>query len=75
MAKLPSFQFYPGDWLKDPDLRICSLAAKGLLIDMLCYMHESQERGVLLVRESLYPTYISPGSLVVETLVKPWQSS
>ena len=50
MAKLPSFQFYPGDWLKDPDLRICSLAAKGLLIDMLCYMHESQERGVLLVR-------------------------
>jgi hypothetical protein len=45
--KLPSFQFYPGDWLKDPDLRRCPLAARGLCIDLLCFMHESDERGVL----------------------------
>ena len=47
MAKLPSFQFYPGDWMKDPNLRRCSHAAKGVWIDMLCLMFECDERGVL----------------------------
>jgi hypothetical protein len=47
MAKLPSFQFYPGDWMKDPDLRRCSLFARGLLADLLCLCHESARRGVL----------------------------
>ncbi len=46
--KLPAFQFYPGDWMKDPSLQSVSLAAKGLWITMLCLMHESPERGVLL---------------------------
>ena len=47
MAKLPAFQFYPGDWLKDPALRACSFAGRGLWMDMLCLMWESEERGVL----------------------------
>lgn len=47
MAKLPAFQFYPGDWMKDPNLRRCSHAAKGVWIDMLCLMFECDERGVL----------------------------
>ena len=47
MGKLPSFQFYPCDWQKDPALRRCSHAAKGVYIDMLCLMFESSERGVL----------------------------
>lgn len=45
--KLPAFQFYPGDWLKDPNLRRCTHAAKGVWVDILCLMHESQERGYL----------------------------
>lgn len=48
MAKLPAFQFYPGDWMKDPSLRSCSLAARGLWIDMICMMHESDRRGYLV---------------------------
>ena len=47
MAKLPGFMFYPGDWLKDPALRSCSLGSRGLWIDMLCLMHESSRRGFL----------------------------
>lgn len=47
MGKLPAFQFYPGDWLKDPPLRRCSAAARGVWIDMLCLMFECEERGVL----------------------------
>ena len=45
--KLPAFQFYPGDWRKDPNLCRCSHAAKGVWIDMICLMHETEERGVL----------------------------
>lgn len=47
MAKLPAFQFYPGDWLKDPNLRRCSPAARGVWVDMLCLMFECDPRGVL----------------------------
>lgn len=46
-AKMPAFQFYPADWLKDPNLQSCSLAAKGLWIEILCKMHEMPIRGVL----------------------------
>jgi len=45
--KLPAFQFYPGDWMKDPALRSVSLAARGLWIDMLCLMFEGDRRGYL----------------------------
>ena len=45
--KLPAFQFYPGDWMKDPAVRCLSLAARGLWFDMLCLMHESPRRGYL----------------------------
>jgi hypothetical protein len=45
--KLPSLQFYPGDWMKDPNLRRCSRAARGMWIDILCLMFECEDRGVL----------------------------
>lgn len=45
--KLPAFQFYPGDWMKDPNLRRCSRAARGMWADMLCLMFECADRGVL----------------------------
>jgi len=47
MGKIPSLQFYPGDWLKDPAVRSVSFEARGLWIDMLCLMHESDRRGFL----------------------------
>lgn len=47
MPKMPAFQFYPGDWLKDPALRAASSGARGLWIDMLCLMWEAQPRGYL----------------------------
>ena len=43
----PSFQFYPGDWRKDANLRRCSPAARGVWMDILCVMHDSEEYGVL----------------------------
>ncbi len=47
--KRPSFQFYPSDWLRDTALRSCSGLARGLWIDMICYMHEGSPYGYLKV--------------------------
>lgn len=41
--KRPSFQFYPGDWMSDLKLRRCSPAARGVWVDVLCAMHDSDD--------------------------------
>ena len=41
--KRPSFQFYPGDWQSDLKLRRCSAAARGVWIDILCALHDSDD--------------------------------
>ena len=45
MAKSPGFWFFTGDWMKDPELRFCSIFARGLLVDLLCILHEANEQG------------------------------
>lgn len=47
----PWFKFYPPNWRGDPALRMCSLSARGLWMEMLCLMHEASPRGFLLVNE------------------------
>lgn len=46
--KRPAFQWYPGDWLRDANLRICSAGARSLWIDMLCLMHQAKPYGHLV---------------------------
>ncbi|KAB0643351.1 hypothetical protein [Burkholderia latens] len=43
----PSFQFYPGDWQANSNLRRCTHAEKGVWIDVMCLLHHSEEYGVL----------------------------
>lgn len=45
--KRPAFQFYPGDWQRNANLRRCSPAARGVWVDLMCLMHDSDEYGVL----------------------------
>lgn len=47
--KRPAFQFYPADWRKDPALSTCSLAARGLWIELMCVAHEAEVYGVLAI--------------------------
>lgn len=56
-TKRPSFQFYPSDWLRDISLRCVSLEARGLWMDMLCYMHEGQPYGYLKVNHMVILTH------------------
>lgn len=45
--KRPSFQFYPADWSGNTNLRRCSHQEKGVWIDVMCLMHDSNEYGIL----------------------------
>jgi hypothetical protein len=47
MATRPAFQFYPADWRLNANLRRCSAAARGVWVDVLCLLHDSDEYGVL----------------------------
>ena len=38
-------KFWPQDWQRDPALRACSLAARGLWMELLCIAHESEPYG------------------------------
>lgn len=49
MADYPWFKFYPTDWRSDPALRMCSIAARGLWIEMIALMHEAVPYGHLIV--------------------------
>src|SRR6185312_5173566 len=54
MPKYPWIQFFSGDWLKDPSVSKCSPATRGIWIDFLCVMHESDRSGVITgTREQL----------------------
>jgi biotin operon repressor len=45
--KFPFIKFFPRDWMGDERVRLCSVAARGLWIDMLCLMHSAHRRGYL----------------------------
>jgi hypothetical protein len=48
-AAQPWMKFYPRDWRADEKLRVCSLAARGLWMEMLALMHGSERYGHLLI--------------------------
>lgn len=46
--KLPWIKFFPGDWLKDPKLSLCTHATRGIWMDLICAMHEDGQSGQLI---------------------------
>ena len=47
----PAQQWYWDDWFSAFDVRLCSLAARGLWIDMLGIMWKAKPRGALIINE------------------------
>lgn len=45
----PWLKFYPRDWRGDQALRLVSLPARGLWIDMICVMYEATPYGHLII--------------------------
>jgi len=50
MSARPWFKFFPTDWRADAALRMCSLGARGLWLEMVCLMDEAEPRGYLTVK-------------------------
>lgn len=49
--KLPAFQFYPADWKKDIKVQTLSFEERGIWFEILCLMHESEDRGKLVINK------------------------
>lgn len=47
--RAPWMKFYGADWRANAQLRMCSLAARGLWIEMLCLAHEAEPYGHVLI--------------------------
>lgn len=43
----PYMKFYIRDWVSDSQLRMVSMAARGLWLELLCIMHNAKRRGFL----------------------------
>lgn len=54
-TKLPAFQFYPGDWRKDPGVQSLDYFERGVWVELLCLMHESDMPGRLMIGGAPYP--------------------
>jgi len=44
----PWFKFNPADWLTNIDLRSCSCAARGTLVDLMCLAHRHESYGTIM---------------------------
>jgi hypothetical protein len=53
--KLPAFQFYPGDWRKDTGVQSLDYQSRGVWFEILCLMHESENRGILTLNSKAMP--------------------
>ena len=54
-GRLPAFQFYPADWRKDPGVQSLDYETRGIWWEIICLLHESDERGVLLLNGQPMP--------------------
>jgi hypothetical protein len=46
----PYLPLYVDDWMNNNKLKMCSLQAKGLMIQIMCLMHKEDEYGVVLLK-------------------------
>jgi hypothetical protein len=53
--KLPALQFYPGDWRKDPGVQALDYFERGVWMELIFLMHESEQRGKLLLNGKPIP--------------------
>lgn len=47
--KLPYFQLFPSDWLGDARIRSLSYEEKGIWMELRCWLHQMDNRGILIL--------------------------
>lgn len=63
--KLPWMKFFPNDWKADDRLRICSIGARGLWLELISMAHEAEPYGYVLIN-SVAPTNAQIARIVGE---------
>lgn len=53
--KLPSLQFYPGDWRKNIKVQSLSYEERGVWFELLMFMFQSDDRGKLVFGDKPIP--------------------
>lgn len=53
--KFPAWQFYPGDWKKDPGVQALDYFTRGIWFEILLLMFEAEERGKLTLNGAAMP--------------------
>ena len=66
-SKLPAMQFYPGDWKRDIGIQSLDLETRGAWFEILLLMHDSEERGKLLLNGEKMPDEILAKLLGVDS--------
>lgn len=67
----PSFQFYPADWRNNANLRRCSWEARGVWLEVMGLMHDSDVYGVLhWPLKEIAQALGAPAKLVLELATK-----
>ncbi len=71
----PWMKFYPTDWRADPALRMCSVGARGLWMEILCLMHEAEPYGSLRINgNEITPRQIASLAGTSPSEVEEWLS-
>lgn len=52
----PYIPFFVKDWLTNSKLKMCSPAAHGLMINLMCIMHKEEDYGTILLRQKFRQT-------------------
>ena len=47
----PYIKLFPKDWLSDEKLKECNAESHGILINIMCLMHQSSEYGVIMLKQ------------------------
>lgn len=70
-AKHRWMKFYPEDWVGDPALSLCSLAAQGLWIRLICLAHNGTPYGHVTIGAGVRPDAppVAPTPLLIGRLV------
>ncbi len=54
-GRIPSYQWYPADWRSDPGVQALSFHERGVWREMIDFMHESPQRGRLMLNGKAMP--------------------
>jgi len=74
-VKVGYLHLYTGDWLTDPALSLCSPATRGVWVDLICYMHRSNQGGKLIATREQLTRYARCSDIALDMAIYELQTT